>query len=114
ILTPITPRSRADGLRDNRGELACRVDRPALASLRNCSCNRLSKPFLTIVADDLREFVYRCARDELRRGFAARRVHAHVEGPLRAIRESAFGRIELRRRNPEVEQHAVDGVNAER
>ena len=28
------------------------------ARRRNCSCNRLSKPFLTIVADDLRQFAH--------------------------------------------------------
>ena len=65
ILTPITPRARADGLRDNRGELARRDDRSGVASLRNCSCNRLSKPFFTIVADDLRQFADRRARNEI-------------------------------------------------
>src|SRR5579864_1371352 len=65
ILTPITPRPRADGLRDNRGELARRNDRSDVASLRNRSCNRPSKPFLTIVADHPGQFVDRCVRQEL-------------------------------------------------
>jgi hypothetical protein len=114
ILMPITPRARADGLRNDIGEPPCRDDRLGLPSLRNCSCNRLSKPFLTIAADDLRQFTDRCARDESGRALAARRIHPHVERAVVAKRESARRILELGRRHAEIEQHAVDAIDRER
>ena len=42
------------------------------ASRSNCSCNRLSKPFFTIVADHLRQFAHRRPREEFGGRFAAR------------------------------------------
>ena len=68
----------------------------------------MSKPFLTIVADDLRQFGRGCARDECGRAFAVRRVHSHVERAVVAIRETAHRLVELRRRHAEIEQDAVD------
>src|SRR5579862_1701145 len=114
ILTPITPRPRAGGLRDDRGELARRHDRSALASLRNRSCNRLSKAFFTIIANDPRQFANGCAREELRRRLATRRIHPHVERALEAKREAALRAVDLRRRHAEVEKRAVDRLDAKR
>ena len=78
------------------------------ARRRNCSCNRLSKPFFTIVADDLRQFAHRGAGKEFGGGLAARRVHPHVERTVVAKREAARGVVDLRRGDSEIEQHAVD------
>ena len=54
ILTPITPRARADGFGHDRCQLARGDDGCDRASRNNCSCNRLSKPFFTIVPYHLR------------------------------------------------------------
>ena len=97
ILMPITPRARADGLRDDSCELACRGDRRDFACLRNCSCNRLSKPFLTIVPDDLRQLAHIGAGDIVGRALAALGIHAHVERAVGTVGKTAAGIVQLRR-----------------
>ena len=114
ILTPITPRARADGFGHDRSELPRADDGCDRASRNNCSCNRLSKPFFTIVAYHLRQFARGSARQERGRRFAARGVHPHVERAVRAKREAAHRVVDLRRGNAEVEQAAVDAFDAER
>src|SRR4029434_1505242 len=80
----------------------------------NCSCNRLSKPFFTIVAYHLRDFARRGARQKRAPRFAARRIHPHVEWSVGAKREPARRIVDLWRGNAEVEQEAVDARDAER
>src|SRR3546814_12869173 len=41
-------------------------------------------------------------------------LHAHVERTVEAEREAAVGVVDLRRRDPEVERHAVDPTAAGR
>ena len=48
------------------------------------------------------------SRHQIERGRAARRVHPHVERAFPGEREPAVGVIELRRRDAEVEQEAID------
>ena len=48
--------------------------------------------------------VLRESVDELRRRDTGSRVHPHVEWPVRAVRETPLGPIELRRADAEVEQ----------
>ena len=108
ILTPITPRARADGLRHECRQLPGAVDGFARACRRNCSCNRLSRPFFTIVAQYLRQFAHRGAGKEFGSGFAARRVHPHVQRTVVAKGKAARRVVDLRRGDSEIEQHAVD------
>ena len=108
ILTPITPRARADGFAHDLRELPRAFDGPVRARCRNCSCNRLSKPFFTIVADNLRQFAHRRAGYKFRGGLAARRVHPHVERTVVPKREAARCVVDLRRGDSEIEQNSVD------
>ena len=96
ILTPITPRARADGFGHDLGQLPRPVDGCVRASRNNRSCNRLSKPFFTIVAYHLRQFARIGAREERGSGFAARGVHPHVERSVAAQREAALRVVDLR------------------
>ena len=114
ILTPITPRARADGLGHDLSEPPGRVDGALRASRNNRSCNRLSKPFFTMVAEDLRQFGGGGTGDEVGGRFADVGIHPHVERTVVPERESAPRVVDLRRGDAEVEQHAVDGVERER
>ena len=87
ILTPITPRARADGLGHDRGQLPRADDGCDRASRNNRSCNRLSKPFFTIVAYHLRQFARIGAREEIRGRFAARRDPSACRAGRRARSE---------------------------
>ena len=49
----------------------------------------------------------------LRCGFAAARVHAHIEGPLEAEGKTAGGIVNLRRRYADVEKDPIDLSNTE-
>src|SRR5438876_7233592 len=82
------------------------------ASRNNRSCNLLSKPFFTIVRDHSPEFTFGDCGEPIRRAAVAGRVHAHVEGSVRAKREAALRIVDLRRRNAEVEENPIDFANA--
>ena len=93
ILTPITPRARADGFGHDRGQLPRADDGCDRASRNNCSCNRLSKPFFTIVAYHLRQFARRRrARGTRRRIRRASDPSACRAGRRRGTRSRAPGR----------------------
>jgi len=68
----------------------------------------LSKPFFTIVADDLRQFAHRRASEKFGGGFTARWVHPHVERTVVPKREAARCVVDLRGGDAEIEQYAVD------
>ena len=51
--------------------------------------------------------------EDVGRGLAGGRVHPHVERRVVRVGEAACGVVELQRRDPEIEQHAVDGRQAE-
>jgi Tol biopolymer transport system component len=55
----------------------------------------LSKPFFTIVAYHLRQFARGGAGQERGRGFAARRIHPHVERAIGAKREATLRIVDL-------------------
>ena len=95
ILTPITPRARADGFGHDPRQLPRPDDGRERASRNNCSCNRVSKPFVTLVAYHLRQFAHIGARQECGCRFAARRIHPHVERTIGAQRKPARGIIDL-------------------
>src|SRR5205823_14880752 len=57
--------------------------------------------------DHLTYLVDARASEPRRNGFAARRVHAHVERAVGAEAEAAARIVELRRGHPEVEEHAA-------
>ena len=104
ILTPITPRARADGFGHDLRKLPRADDGLPRARRRNCSCNRLSKPFFTIVADDLRQFARGRAGKELarrtRRGtdpFSCRAVRRSEKRSRARHRRSAARRFRDRR-----------------
>ena len=98
ILTPITPRARADGFGHDRGQLPRALDGCDRASRNNCSCNRLSKPFFTIVAYHLRQF----ARGRRARG---------TRRPIRRASDPSACRAGRRR---ETRSRAPDRRSAER
>ena len=50
--------------------------------------------------------------DEVGRAFVATRIHPHVEGAVMAERKTAFGFIELERRDAEIERDAIGPANA--
>ncbi len=58
ILTPITPRPRAEGFCHDRGQLPRACDGLVRASRNNRSCNLLSKPFFAIVRDHSLQFSF--------------------------------------------------------
>jgi len=107
ILTPITPRARADGFGHDPRKLTRAVDGPLRASRNNCSCNRLSKPFFTMIADHLCKFARGCPRQECRSGLAATGVHSHVERTLGAKREATSRIVDLRRGDAKIKENAV-------
>jgi hypothetical protein len=74
----------------------------------------LSKPFFTIVAYHLRKFARRRPREECRGRLAARGIHPHVERTVGTEREAARRIVDLRRGNAEVEERAVDALDAAR
>ena len=68
---------------------------------------RFAKALLAQGAQDDRDVALAGARQPLRRSLSRLIVHAHVERPVLHETEAAPGLIELRRRDPEVHQHAV-------
>ena len=66
------------------------------------------EPLLAVLADDLLELALVDPPQEIAGGLARARVHPHVERPVVPEREPALGAVELRRRDAEIDQEAVD------
>src|SRR5262249_47998250 len=66
------------------------------------------------IAKDLLQFMTRDAAQKICRGFAAGRIHAHVERPLGPEREAALGPVELRRADAQIDHETIDRHCAER
>ena len=64
---------------------------------------------LAVVTDDVGQLFFVHALQEVGRRFPLRRIHSHVERPVVAEGESAFGSVELRRGDAEVDQETVHG-----
>ena len=54
------------------------------------------------------------AGQKIRGAFTAGRVHAHVERPVETEAEAALGRVDLRRRDAQIEEQTVDAIHPER
>ena len=79
----------------------------------NCPCNAVCEALFTEIRKHLGNFLNRCSGKPLRCGFAAARVHAHIEGPLEAEGKTAGGIVNLRRRYADVEKDPIDLSNTE-
>ena len=88
--------------------------RPALPASHKRLCNRNSKPFFAIVTYHLCNLAQFGAFEKLRRGLAARGVHAHVQRGVVAEAEATRGVVDLRRAHAQVEQDALHLVDAQR
>src|SRR6185369_754247 len=97
----------AHGRSDERGELFGTFNTLLLPSSNNLLCNLESKPFFAIAFYHLRNFCLTRPIQPIRRRFATRGVHPHVERPVLAEAEAPLTFIQLRRRHADVEQHAV-------
>ena len=78
---------------------ACRDDGPRVAA---------RELLLAVPLEDAPQLSFAVGREDVGGGHAGRLVHAHVEGRILRVRESAVGDVELQRRDAEVEQDAVD------
>ena len=65
--------------------------------------------FVGVLGEQGRELLLAQPREQLRRGFAVRRVHPHVEGPRLLVAEAAIGLVDLHRRHAEVREDHVRG-----
>ena len=64
--------------------------------------------FIGVLLEQARELLFARARDQLRRGLTAQRIHPHVERTDPFVAEAAIGIVELHRRHAEVRQNQVD------
>ena len=74
----------ADRFLHDRGKLSSGCDNPPCPSSCNRLCNRMSKPFLSIIPEYLRDLADGRVRQPIRHGLPAARVHAHVERRIEA------------------------------
>ena len=66
--------------------------------------------FVAVLLQDPGQLFDRVSVDDIRRGPRLRAIHAHVEGSLVPIRETAIGFVELRRTDTEIEQGSREAV----
>jgi hypothetical protein len=105
-------RPRAHDLFDDVGERKRRRDWRCGSRPRDRARDVAGKTLLAERRDDLREVALGGRIDEIGRARPGA-AHAHVERPVVAEREAAFGLIELHRGDAEIEQDAIDRVMAE-
>jgi hypothetical protein len=65
-----------------------------------------------VVLEDASQLLLGGLGDDLGRRATLGEVHPHVERGILRVRESAFGAVELQRRDPEVEEHALHFIEA--
>src|SRR6516225_477418 len=87
------------------GELHCTSNGSALLCRGDCASNPAGKTFFAEFADQRAQLPFGQGSNQIR---SARNLstHPHIEGPVKAKRESALGRIELRRGNAQIESDA--------
>jgi hypothetical protein len=98
------PRRSRDRRRHDRRQLSCRLHRPGSDDRPG---DAVGEALVAVLADHARQLVLGVAVDDVIRGPRGVGVHAHIERPLVAVRETAFGAVELRRRHAEVEQRTA-------
>src|SRR5688572_15222102 len=99
--------ARAHRPRHKRSELAGGLKRALLPSRDDGPGDAPCESFLTQCCDHFSNLVDARAIEPGRDRFAASRIHAHVERTFRAEGEAALRRIELWRRDTQVEEHAA-------
>ena len=69
---------------------------------------------VAVLEDGVGELVVVEALDQLERGLARVRIHAHVDRPLATEAHAATRVVELRRAHPQVDAHAADALDPDR
>jgi hypothetical protein len=93
---------------DDRNELACGLDSMALPFLHNGSRNPTRISFFAILENDVRELVLLTTVHQIRSSRSGRLIHTHVQRAIKLKTKSSRCVIELRRRNPKIEEHTVN------
>ena len=84
------------------------------ASLRdNCTRNRATKPLFTIILDYLVYFFFTGNRQPIGSRLPARGIHAHIQRRIKAKAEPARCIVNLRRRNAQIKQRAINFCHAQ-
>src|SRR6202040_3990693 len=105
------------GLRDNRAndlrELGGAPDGPALSCRVDRAGDPAGEPLLAKRTDELGKFGLRQVRKQIR-GALSGAAHPHVERAVEAERETALWRVELSRRDAEIEGDSRDRAGVDR
>jgi len=102
-----------DALRRDFRQLAGCIN-GRFASLRdNCTRNRATKPLFTIILDYLVYFIFAGNRQPIGSRLPARGIHAHIQGRIKAKAKPARRIVNLRRRNAQIKQRAINFCHAQ-
>ena len=93
---------------DDVHQLQRRLDRPVGAHALNRRGNLGRVPLLSVFVQNPPELVLGIVIDDLIGRQAAASVHAHIKRRVRHIRKAARAVVQLRGRNAQVKEHAVD------
>ena len=113
MLLRVAAVARHDAL-DERGE-RLRRQNGRLFTLRNDGARDFpGKALFAVVGNHAPQLRLRSAAEPLGCGFAARRVHAHVERSVKAEGKAPRGIVDLRGGNADVKENAIDGADPDR
>jgi len=101
------PGSARNRLRHQRREMTGACDRGTLALADNCPRNALGPALITQGTKDGLQMFGRSLIDQHLSRIRLGRIHAHVEGAIKAEAETTRGGIQLVGRDPKVEEDAI-------